>query len=109
METANAIDALAALAQDTRLAAFRLLVQTAPNGLYAGEISDALDTRPNTLSTNLAILARAGLVTHVREGRSIRYRANMAGMNALLDYLKEDCCAKPLAPRKHIAAEGLDR
>lgn len=92
MESKNAIEALAALAQEGRLAAFRLLVKHAPDGLPAGEIAERLEMPPSTLSTNLSILARAGLVTATREGRSIRYRADMSGMAALLAYLMEDCC-----------------
>lgn len=92
MESKNAIEALAALAQEGRLAAFRLLVKHAPDGLPAGEIADRLGTPASTLSTNLSILARAGLVSATREGRSIRYRADMSGMATLLAYLMEDCC-----------------
>ncbi|RYG91192.1 ArsR family transcriptional regulator [Loktanella sp. IMCC34160] len=92
MESKNAIEALAALAQEGRLAAFRLLVKHAPDGLPAGEIAERLEMPPSTLSTNLSILARAGLVSATREGRSIRYRADMSGMAALLAYLMEDCC-----------------
>ncbi|WP_420857991.1 ArsR/SmtB family transcription factor [Marivivens marinus] len=92
MESKNAIEALAALAQEGRLAAFRLLVKHAPDGLPAGDIAERLEMPPSTLSTNLSILARAGLVTATREGRSIRYRADMSGMAALLAYLMEDCC-----------------
>lgn len=86
------IEALSALAQETRLDVFRLLVSTGPPGLCAGEIAVRLDVRQNTLSTHLALLARAGLVRGVREGRSIRYIANFEGMRRLLGFLMEDCC-----------------
>lgn len=92
MESNDAISALSALAQDGRLAAFRLLVQNAPNGLCAGDIGRALAIPASTMSSHLAILTRAGLVSATREGRSIRYQADMAGMTALLSYLTEDCC-----------------
>ena len=92
MESSDAIAALNALGQETRLAIFRLLVSHEPDGLAAGEIAVALDVLPNTLSANLAILARAGLVTSEREGRSIRYRSALSGMNALIDFLTRDCC-----------------
>ena len=92
MEINDAIGALTALGQETRLAIFRLLVAHEPDGLAAGEIAVALDVLPNTLSANLAILARAGLVTSAREGRSIRYRADLAAMDMLIGFLTRDCC-----------------
>ena len=92
MENNDAIAALTALGQETRLAIFRLLVSHEPEGLAAGEIAVTLEVPPSTLSTNLAILARAGLVTSEREGRSIRYRSALSGMNALIDFLTRDCC-----------------
>ncbi len=92
MDKSDAIQALTALSQDTRLDAFRLLVQAGPDGLLAGEISEKLDVLQNTMSTNLAILERADLIEKTREGRSIRYRANYQCMKALLFYLMQDCC-----------------
>ncbi|HOV04466.1 MAG TPA: metalloregulator ArsR/SmtB family transcription factor [Kaistiaceae bacterium] len=92
MDEAIALDALAALAQPTRLAVFRLLVRTRPTGLYAGEIADRLGVVQNTLSTHLAVLARAGLVEAHREGRAIRYVADADRMRDLIAYLLEDCC-----------------
>jgi DNA-binding transcriptional ArsR family regulator len=92
MEPNDAIEALGALAQETRLAAFRLLVRTGPAGLPAGAIAEALGVPPATLSFHLAHLARAGLVTSARHGRTIVYAADFAGMSALLAYLSEDCC-----------------
>lgn len=88
----QAIEALGALAQDTRLRVFRLLVKAGEGGLPAGEIATALDTRQNTLSSHLAILTRAALVSKHREGRVIRYRANYTGMRGLLRFLMDDCC-----------------
>ena len=92
MDNIQTLGALSALAQDTRLDVFRLLVKAGPEGLAAGEIATALDVRPNTLSNNLNILSAAGLVRSAREGRSIRYFARMETMRALLAFLLEDCC-----------------
>lgn len=92
MEKIRALIALSALGQDTRLDVFRLLVKTGAEGMLAGEIGSALGVRQNTLSANLAILLNAGLVRNTREGRAIRYFANMEGMQALLAFLMEDCC-----------------
>ena len=92
MKSKQAIDALAALAQETRLAIFRLLVREGPEGLAAGAIAERLDIPAPTMSFHLAQLSRAALVTPNREGRSIRYAANYRGMNALLTYITEDCC-----------------
>ena len=92
IDTARAVDALAALAQPTRLAIFRRLVEFAPEGLNAGAISDALDLAPPTLSFHLKELVNAGLVADQREGRHIRYRADLAAMNALVGYLTDNCC-----------------
>ncbi|TJZ84620.1 ArsR/SmtB family transcription factor [Paracoccus hibiscisoli] len=92
MEMKDAIAALSALAQDTRLSVFRLLVVAGPDGIPAGEIATAMDAPANTISTHLSILAAAGLVRSQREGRSIRYFARMEGMTALLIFLLRDCC-----------------
>jgi ArsR family transcriptional regulator, arsenate/arsenite/antimonite-responsive transcriptional repressor len=92
MDKNSALDAFGALSQETRLDVFRLLVKTGVAGLHAGEIAARLDVRQNTLSTHLAILTRAGLVRHAREGRSVRYFADLDGMRALLGFLMEDCC-----------------
>lgn len=92
MEINDAIAALSALAQPTRLAVFRLLVVAGPDGMPAGDIAVAMDAPANTISTNLSILAAAGLVRSQREGRVIRYFAQMEGMTALLTYLLRDCC-----------------
>ena len=92
MEMNPALDCFAALAQPMRLSAFRLLVRAGPEGMAAGEISEALDVRENTLSANLSVLAGAGLVARRREGRSIRYFADLTRMRHLVDFLLSDCC-----------------
>jgi ArsR family transcriptional regulator, arsenate/arsenite/antimonite-responsive transcriptional repressor len=92
MDEPHALAALAALGQPTRLAIFRLLVRNEPSGLSAGALADAVGCPHNTLSTHVAILARAGLVHGTREGRSITYRADPAGTRALIAFLVTDCC-----------------
>jgi ArsR family transcriptional regulator len=92
MDKENALDAFAALSQATRLDVFRLLIKAGDAGMSAGDISDTLKVRQNTMSANLSILARAGMIRSTREGRSIRYFADMDGMRGLLAFLMEDCC-----------------
>jgi ArsR family transcriptional regulator, arsenate/arsenite/antimonite-responsive transcriptional repressor len=92
MSSPHALAALAALGQPTRLEIFRLLVRREPEGLAAGAIADIVGAPHNTLSTHLAILARAGLVRGVREGRAIIYRADIEGMRDLISFLVTDCC-----------------
>ena len=92
MENNHAVSALAALAQENRLAVFRLLVRNAPDGLTPGVIGEQLELPAPTLSFHLKTLAQAGLVTANQEGRFVRYRAEMTGINALIDFLTEDCC-----------------
>ena len=92
MKIEDATDALAALAQESRLSAFRLLVKAGNEGLAAGDIARELDVPHNTLSTHLAHLTRAGLLCSRREGRSIVYSVNFDGTRALLGFLIEDCC-----------------
>ena len=107
METPSAVNALSALAHAGRLQVFRLLVQAGPEGMAAGEIARATDSLANTLSTNLAILAAAGLVASRRDGRSIIYTAAYDQMRELLAFLMEDCCGgKPeiCAPLAAIAS-----
>ena len=91
--TEEAIGALGALAHPARLEVFRLLVRAGHGGLAAGEIARATGSLANTLSTNLGILAAAGLVASRREGRSIIYTAGYGRMRELLAFLMEDCCA----------------
>ena len=93
MKTAAAVAALAALAQDSRLDVFRLLVQAGPDGLAAGEVATKLKLAPNTLTFHFDRLRDAGLVTVRRDGRSMIYAARFEVMNALLGYLTENCCA----------------
>ncbi len=92
METPNAVTALSALAHPGRLEVFRLLIQAGAEGLAAGDIARATGSLPNTLSTNLGILAGAGLVGFRRDGRSIIYAAAYDRMRELLAFLMEDCC-----------------
>lgn len=93
MDTPTALSALAALGHDSRLAAFRRLVQAGPAGLSVGELREQLGLPPATLSAHLNVLRAASLVEDQREGRVIRVRAGYARMNALLAYLTENCCA----------------
>ncbi|SLN50515.1 Helix-turn-helix domain protein [Roseovarius albus] len=92
MDKSNALLALAALSQSTRLDVFRLLVKAGADGMLAGEIGEALTVKQNTMSANLAVLTQAGLLRNTREGRMVRYFANMDGMRGLLAFLMEDCC-----------------
>lgn len=92
MDKNCALDAFAALSQSTRLDVFRLLIRAGDAGMSAGDISDTLGVRQNTMSANLGVLARSGLIRSKREGRSIRYFADMDGMRGLLAFLMEDCC-----------------
>ena len=100
MEKTDAVVALAALAQDNRLDAFRLLVQAGPEGMPAGQIAVALKLAPNTLTFHFDRLRGAGLVTVRREGRSMIYAARYEAMNGLIAYLTENCCqgARTCAP-----------
>jgi len=93
MQTNDALEALRALGQGLRLAAFRALVQAGPSGLAVGELRDRVDVPPATLSAHLNVLRSAGLVADEREGRVIRVRADFAQMNSLIAYLTENCCA----------------
>jgi ArsR family transcriptional regulator len=92
MKTPNAVRALAALAQESRLAAFRLLVRRGPEGLYPAELAARLKVAPPTLSFHLKELAIAGLVRAQPEGRRIRYCADFKAVNDLLGFLSENCC-----------------
>lgn len=93
MNTDAALSALRALGHETRLAAFRQLVQAGPDGLSVGELRECLVLPPATLSAHLNVLRAAGLVDDEREGRVIRVRAGYARIDALLAYLTENCCA----------------
>lgn len=93
MSPDQVIPALAALAQEHRLAVFRLLVQAGPDGLASGALAETVGVSPSAMSFHLAQLAHAGLIAQRRAGRSIIYSANYGAMNALLGYLTENCCA----------------
>jgi ArsR family transcriptional regulator len=92
MDAKRAVAALGALAQPSRLEVFRLLVRRGPAGLPAGEIGQRVGVPPTTLSFHLAQLSRAGLVASRRNGRSILYAADYAGMQGLMDFLLDHCC-----------------
>ncbi|HEY0327615.1 MAG TPA: metalloregulator ArsR/SmtB family transcription factor [Rhodopseudomonas sp.] len=92
MDSEQVILALAALAQSTRLEVFRLLVKHEPQGLPAGEIARALAVPQNTMSSHLAILTRAGLVSSARHSRSIVYRAELPRFQSVALFLLQDCC-----------------
>jgi len=93
IDSGGAVSALSALAQEHRLALFRLLVQAGTDGLPAGAIAERLGVPNSSLSFHLAQLNRAGLIEQRREGRSLIYTANYSAMNALVGYLMENCCA----------------
>ncbi|HET7314852.1 helix-turn-helix transcriptional regulator [Salinisphaera sp.] len=93
MDEKNAIERFSALAQETRIAAFRLLVRHEPNGLPAGEIARLLNVPHNTMSAHLAVLTRAGLTVPQRQSRSIIYRAHLAHIQETVGFLVRDCCA----------------
>ena len=109
----QAVDALAALAQETRLSVFRLLVEAGPEGLSAGRIGEELELPPATLSFHLAHLARTGLVRSRAEGRFVIYSADFDSMNELVGYLTENCCGRrgciPSSTRKGKSHETLPR
>ena len=93
MRADSAIEALGALAQEHRLALFRLLVQAGDTGMAAGAIAERLGVPNSSLSFHLTQLRNAGLIAQERQHRSLIYRANYPAMNALVDYLMENCCA----------------
>jgi ArsR family transcriptional regulator, arsenate/arsenite/antimonite-responsive transcriptional repressor len=93
METLEAVTALSALAQEHRLALFRLLVQAGEQGMAAGALAERLGIPNSSLSFHLAGLSRAGLISQERRSRSLIYRADYRAMNGLIGYLMENCCA----------------
>ena len=104
MNKQDTVTALAALAHEHRLAIFRLLVQAGPEGKAAGEIAEALDMAPSSLSFHLAHLNRAGLIAQRRESRSLIYSADFDEMNALIGFLTENCCGgRSCAPAAQLA------
>lgn len=92
MDASEVIRALGALAQEHRLAVYRLLVQAGPAGMAAGALAEAVGAPASSMSFHLAQLAHAGLVTQRRQSRSIIYAADYAAMNALMAYMTENCC-----------------
>lgn len=106
MDASQAVAALSALAQEHRLATFRLLVQAGPDGMAAGALAERLGMPNSTLSFHLAGLRSAGLVSQERRGRSLIYRAQYDRMNDLLGYLTENCCAGAAC---HPAAQSQER
>src|SRR6516165_5408722 len=98
MDEKRAIAALGALAQETRLALFRLLVVAGPAGLPAGVIAERLEVQPSSLSFHLAQLVHAGLITQRRLSRQLIYSVEYGAMNALLAYLTENCCGRGVCP-----------
>jgi DNA-binding transcriptional ArsR family regulator len=116
METTQAVEALAALAQASRLQIYRLLVEAGPEGMSAGRIGEELGFPPATLSFHLSQLTRAGLARSRQEGRFVIYSADFDNMNALVGYLTENCCGgqtcapscAPL-PMKRKANETVSR
>ncbi len=92
MDIPSAVEALGALAQESRLKVFRLLVRAGPRGLPAGDIARTLAIPHNTMSAHLAVLSRAKLIAARREGRSVIYAVDCEGTRGLLFYLLEDCC-----------------
>jgi ArsR family transcriptional regulator, arsenate/arsenite/antimonite-responsive transcriptional repressor len=110
MEKGAALGALAALAQETRLDIFRLLVQAGEGGMPAGKIGEQLGLPSATLTFHLKELKHAGLIAFVREGRSLIYSAVYPTMNALLGYLTENCCqGDPAACGVVVSAETSKR
>jgi ArsR family transcriptional regulator, arsenate/arsenite/antimonite-responsive transcriptional repressor len=109
MKSSQAVVALAALAQETRLNVYRLLVQQGESGLAAGEIAASLDVSPATLSFHLKELSHAGLVRSRQEGRFIYYSADFAAMTKLLAYLTENCCGDAASCGPGVAALAVPR
>lgn len=105
MESTHAVQVLSALAQESRLAIFRLLVRAQPDGLPAGQIAAELGVSPGTLTFHLKELTSADLIQQRREGRSIIYSLNMQTMQSLLAFLIEDCCqGRPELARSAVQA-----
>lgn len=94
MDSPAAVNALGALAHDTRLALFRMLVERGPDGLSAGVIAERLGIPPSSLTFHIQHLHRAGLVTQRRVGRQLIYAADYAAMNGLIGFLTENCCGR---------------
>jgi len=103
MDTKQALSALASLAQEHRLAVFRLLVQTGPEGLAASRIGEQLALAPSSLSFHLKELSHAGLITARQQGRFLIYTADISAMNGLIGFLTENCCSgQPCGPTSSL-------
>jgi len=100
---------LSALSHETRLKAFKMLMEAGPDGVQAGQISDLLNVAPNSLSAHLSVLSKSGLVTVERQGRNMVYRPNIPAVNSMLSSLVENCCnghpevCGPLAELQSVA------
>ncbi len=109
MKTKSAVSALAALAQDSRLAIFRALVQAGPEGMSAGKISEATGIAPSSLSFHMKELTHANMVRSRQDGRFVIYAANFATMNALLAFLTQNCCdGNPCSPVSTPACSTIE-
>lgn len=106
MDITYATTLFGALSQETRLRAFRLLVQAGPDGLAAGVLSDELDTPHNTMSFHLHQLATTGLISSRREGRSIIYSANFELVRDLIGFMVKDCCTASFASIREDSKTG---
>jgi ArsR family transcriptional regulator, arsenate/arsenite/antimonite-responsive transcriptional repressor len=104
MDLSRATEALGALAQESRLKVFRLLVRMGPTGMAAGDIARMLSVPHNTMSTHLAVLSRARLISSSKKGRSVIYAVNLEGTRELLSFLLEDCCRG----RPHLCAPLIE-
>lgn len=114
MKARKAVEALSSLAQNTRLAIYRLLIQSGPDGLAAGVIAEKLGVPPSSLSFHLAHLTRSGLVRQRRASRSLIYAADYNEMNHLMAYLTENCCggqtcAPVCQPTKTVARRARSK
>ena len=109
MESNVAVESLAALAQNSRLQVYRLLVQAGPEGVAASELAQRLDIPANTLSFHLKTLSHANLILARQEGRFIYYSANYEQMGDLLGFLTENCCGGRSCPPKKVVAQGKRR
>ena len=109
MESTETIDALAALAQTTRLETFRLLVRREPDGAPAGELARLLGVPQSTMSTHLGVLSRCGLVIAERQSRSMLYRADLARVSAVITFLLKDCCGEKSGVCAPLVADLVPR
>ncbi len=108
MDSSQAVQALGALAHDTRLALFRMLVERGPDGLSAGVIADRLGVPPSSLTFHVQHLHRAGLITQRRLSRQLIYAADFAAMNGLVGFLTENCCGRGVAGSAPVCRPETD-